>query len=178
MEVRYGQGELDAFHEVFSRNMRDLGTPVLPARFFESVCDSFPEYVRLAVVYWREMPTAAGLGFSWGSEFELTWVSSLYEFRTKYPNMLLYRSLMEQSIDEGISCFNFGRSTPGGSTHKFTRQWGGEDRQLPWLQTSTTNLEAPPTSEQTLFRVATRIWQRLPVPLTNRLGPSLSSYIP
>jgi len=178
MEVRFGREEVDAFYEVFARNMRDLGTPVLPARFFDVICGSMSEYVRLAVVYWRGVPVAGGCGFAWRDEFELTWVSSLYEYRAKYPNMLLYFSFMERAIDEGISRFNFGRCTEGSSTHKFKRQWGASDVALPWLQASTKNLEAPPTPEGTLYRTATRIWSRLPVPLTNRLGPVLSPYIP
>ena len=32
MEVRFGPSEVDAFYGVFARNMRDLGTPVLPGR--------------------------------------------------------------------------------------------------------------------------------------------------
>jgi serine/alanine adding enzyme len=34
MTVRDGSDQLDAFYSVFSRNMRDLGTPVLPRAFF------------------------------------------------------------------------------------------------------------------------------------------------
>ncbi len=35
--------ELDGFYEVFSRNMRDLGTPVYPKEFFRKILDTFPE---------------------------------------------------------------------------------------------------------------------------------------
>lgn len=178
MELRFGSDQVGAFYEVFARNMRDLGTPVLPHFFFEMVCRVLSQYVRLAVVYRRGVPVSAGLGFAWRDEFELTWVSSLYEYRAKYPNMLLYRSFMELAIDEGNSCFNFGRCTPGGSTHKFKRQWGGEDVSLPWLQVSARGRESPPSPEKRLYQVATQIWRRLPLRFTNRLGPLLSPYLP
>jgi len=37
MTARCGPGELAPFYDVFARNMRDLGTPVLPRAFFERI---------------------------------------------------------------------------------------------------------------------------------------------
>ena len=178
MQVGFGIGHLEAFYDVFARNMRDLGTPVLPRRFFEDVCRRLEKFVRVGVVFWRDIPVAAGCGFAWRDEFELTWVSSLSQYRGKYPNMLLYRSFMEKAVEEKISHFNFGRSTPGGSTHKFKRQWAATDVALPWLHGSVRGRDAPPSPEAPLYRLATRIWGRVPLPVANRLGPMLSRYLP
>ena len=41
MEVRFGNDQLLGFYEVFARNMRDLGTPVLPRAFFERIVEVF-----------------------------------------------------------------------------------------------------------------------------------------
>ena len=178
MEPRFGADQLDAFYHVFARNMRDLGTPVLPRRFFERIAERFPDEVRFAVVEWNHEPVAAGCGFRHGDDFELTWASSLREYSRQAPNMLLYWSLMRQMIEEGAARFNFGRCTPGGGTHRFKSQWGGEDWPLPWLQWSSTGTISPPDPDRPIFRLATRVWSRLPVPVTNRLGPLLSRRLP
>jgi hypothetical protein len=107
----------------------------------------------------------------------MTWASALRKYNRMAPNMLLYWSFMEKSIEMGADVFNFGRCTPGGGTHRFKRQWGGEDTALPWLEWDRHG-SGEPSAESPLYRVATRVWQHLPLPLANRVGPFLSRRIP
>lgn len=178
MEVRFGPDQLGAFYSVFARNMRQLGTPVLPRAVFERIARTLPEQALFAAVYWRGQPLAGACGFIWRGEFEITWVSSLREHDRKYPNMLLYWALMERMVQSGASVFNFGRCTPDGPTHRFKRQWGGTDVSLPWPQWSPAGLSSTPTPDSPTFKLATSVWRRLPLAITNRLGPCLSRQIP
>ena len=178
MKPQFGADQVDAFYQVFARNMRDLGTPVLSPRLFEQIARIFRSAVVFGVVYWREQPVAAGCGFVWRDEFEMTWASSLREHNSTAPNMLLYWSFMEQMIARGVRVFNFGRCTPGGGTHRFKRQWGGLDVALPWAHWSTRGKVATPSPERPLFRRATAVWQRIPLPVANRLGPILARKLP
>jgi FemAB-related protein (PEP-CTERM system-associated) len=177
-EARFGPDQAEAFYEVFTRNMRTLGTPVLPREFFVEIGKGFAEHLVFGVVYREKTPLASGCGFVWRNEFELTWVASLREYDRLYPNMLLYSSFMEEAIDRGVGIFNFGRCTPGGPTHKFKHQWGGADFLLPWPQWSPRGVTATPTPDRPRYRLAVAVWKRLPIRLTNRLGPRLSRYIP
>jgi serine/alanine adding enzyme len=177
--ARFGVEHLPAFYHVFARHMRDLGTPVLPRAFFEALPRLFPEQVRFGVVYRGDEPCAAGCGFIWRDELEMTWASSLLEYKRNAPNMLLYWAFMEQAIAEGMQTFNFGRSSPGTGPHRFKTQWGGADVPLPWLQWSRGPMKATPTPDaSTLFRMATAVWKRVPVGLATRLGPYLARKIP
>jgi hypothetical protein len=137
---------------------------------------TFGDQVEFGAIYHRGLPVAAGCGFHFGGEFEMTWASSLREANQLAPNMLLYWSFMERCIGKGRKVFNFGRCTPGGGTHRFKAQWGGREQTLPWLQwpeaTTTESPEAGP------FRLATRLWRRLPLPVANRVGPLLARRIP
>jgi FemAB-related protein (PEP-CTERM system-associated) len=178
MIATFGADQVDAFYEVFSRNMRDLGTPVLPRRFFEGLPRLFPKQVVFGAVYHGEQPVAAGCGFLWGKEFEMTWASSLREYKSKAPNMLLYWSFMEEMIRAGARTFNFGRCTPGEGTHHFKLQWGGRDLPLPWAQWSPRGLSATPSPDQPVFQLATAVWRRMPLEIANRVGPVLARRIP
>jgi FemAB-related protein (PEP-CTERM system-associated) len=178
MTALFGSDQLDAFYEVFSRNMRDLGTPVLPRRLFESMRDRLREHFVMCVIQHEGKPVAAGAGFTFGREFELTWASSLREANKLAPNMLLYWSLMEECVRREMSVFNFGRCTPGGGTHKFKLQWGGRDEPMPWSQWSPTGIAATPSPDSAKFRAAVAAWQRLPLPVADFLGPFLSRSIP
>jgi len=179
MVTRSGPDQLGAFYEVFARNMRDLGTPVLSRRFFERIAAAFPDDVLFAVVYTAGgIPVAGGCGFRWRDEFEVTWASSLREYNPSSPNMLLYSTLMEESIARGVRQFNFGRCTPGGPTHRFKQQWGGVDVDLPWAFWSRTAATGTPTPDRPMFRVATAVWSKLPMTIANGLGPMLARQLP
>ena len=178
MEVRFGADQRDAFYAVFARNMRDLGTPVLPRRFFDELARVFPREVVFCAVYYEGQPVAVGCGFVWGQEFELTWASSLREHSQRAPNMLLYWGLMQHMIERDLGVFNFGRCTPDGGTHRFKLQWGGETVPLPWLQWSSTGTAAPPSPDRPLFQMATRVWSRMPLAVANTIGPLLARSLP
>lgn len=178
MEAEFGADQLEAFYRVFRVNMRDLGTPVLPLDFFRRIVDVFGDRVEVCVVRSEDMPVAAGMGFVWGDEFEITWASALREYSRQAPNMLLYWAMMERMIERGVTAFNFGRTTPDSGTHRFKKQWGGDDVPLPWLQWSPEGVGATPNPERPLLRRAAAVWSRLPLPIANRLGPILARRLP
>lgn len=177
METRFGADQADAFYAVFSRHMRDLGTPVLPRRLFERIAEAFGERVAFGAVYRGAEPVAAGCGFLWRGEFEMTWASALREHSRAAPNMLLYWAFMEEMIRRGARAFNFGRCTPGGGTHRFKLQWGGREEPLPWAHWSRSGQDRPPDAERGVFRLAVAAWQRLPLPIANRIGPVVARRI-
>ncbi len=178
MSAVFGAEHMGAFYRVFARNMRDLGTPVLPYAFFEALVRHLGDHLVVCVVEHEGRPVAGGCGFVFGREFELTWASSLREVSRLAPNMLLYWSLMEEAIRRRLAIFNFGRCTPGGGTHRFKLQWGGKDQPLPWAQWSPSGVAGTPTPDSAKFRAAVAVWQRLPLAVTNRVGPLLSRSIP
>lgn len=178
MEVRFGQDLVGDFYSVFSRNMRDLGTPVLPRSFFEAIARVFSREAIFGAVYHNGIPVAAGAGFLWSGEYEMTWASSLREYNKLSPNMLLYWGFMEEVIRRGGTTFNFGRCTPEGGTHKFKLQWGSRDVPLPWLQWSAGAAESTPSPDSRKFQMAIAAWQRLPVGIANLIGPVISRQIP
>lgn len=177
--VRFGADQLDAFYAVFARHMRDLGTPVQSRRLFAAIVDAFGDDVWLGAAYLAERPVAAGFGFRWGDEVEMTWASALAAYSRIAPNMLLYWSFIERAAGAGITTFNFGRCTPGSGTHRFKRQWGGRDEPLWWYQAGATGAEAAtPSPDDARYRWGPLLWKHLPVPLATWLGPRIVRGIP
>jgi serine/alanine adding enzyme len=178
LTTRFGPDQREPFYEVFAQTMRDLGTPVLPRALFERIAAAFPDLVVFGVVYRGDQPLAGGCGFAWRDEFEMTWAGALRESRTLAANMLLYWAFMEQMIARAVRVFNFGRCSPGGGTHHFKRQWGGNDVPLPWCQYAPGAVRAPPSPDDAAFAWGPRLWRRLPLSIANRLGPRLVRYLP
>lgn len=179
MTARVGAEEQNAFYEVFRRNMRDLGTPVLPQSFFQALARTFADDVVFATVYSTGgLPAASACCLRWGDELEITWASTVREFNRFSPNMLLYATVMEEAIRRGVRLFNFGRSTPGGPTHRFKQQWGGSDVPLPWANWWPSPPRGHDDAAGPLMRAAVAIWKRLPLAIANRVGPKLAGRLP
>ena len=176
--VLFGRDQVAPFFEVFSRHMRDLGTPTQPLALFEAIADQFPEDAWFGCAYLGDRAIACGAGFRWGSELEMTWASSLREFNRIAPNMLLYWSFMERAIGDGLTLFNFGRCTPGGGTHKFKLQWGSRDEPLWWYDFAPSGAAVTPSADGGAFSLAQRAWQKLPLAVATALGPRVVKYIP
>jgi FemAB-related protein (PEP-CTERM system-associated) len=175
-----GGGELvDEFYQVFARNMRDLGTPVYARRLFADLARLFPQQVKLYVVRDKTTPIAASLTFGWRSLIEVPWASSLKEYRSQCPNMLLYWEMLRTAVADGFRTFDFGRSTPDEGTFQFKRQWGAEPQPMCWEYWLPAGQKLPDHSPKNpKFAAAISMWQRLPVGLTTVLGPHVVRGIP
>lgn len=178
VEVRMGPDQAEPFHRVFSRHMRDLGTPTLPLSWFTSLRDAFGDDVWFACAWLNGEPIACGAGFRWTGEFEITWASALREHASTSANMGVYWALIERASREGLSRFNFGRCTPDSPTHRFKSQWGAIDEPLYWYAKAASATASMPKQDSAKFALATRVWQKLPVSVTNALGPRLVRFIP
>lgn len=179
LEVTFGPDQVGPFHQVFARHMRDLGTPALPRRFFETVARVFGTDAWFGTAWLGGRPVAAGAGLVFDGEFEMTWAAALSEWNRISANMGLYWRFMERAVEQGLRRFNFGRCTPGGSTHRFKRQWGGRDEQLWWYQWAPGGgPAATPSPDAGAWSWGPRLWKRLPLPVATWLGPRIVRSIP
>jgi serine/alanine adding enzyme len=180
MTVRISDTEgLEDFYNVFSINMRDLGTPVYPKRFFRMILERFPRNTWIATVLHGRTPVASGFLMGFKEKLEIPWASSIRQYNRLGPNMLLYWSSLAFACDRGFRVFDFGRSTEGGSTHRFKEQWGAVPHTLHWHYWLAQEAGMPAINpDNPRYRLAIELWKRLPVPLTRILGPRLVRNIP
>jgi FemAB-related protein (PEP-CTERM system-associated) len=179
LAFRWGSGpELDAFYQVFARNMRDLGSPVHSRRWFREVLRAYGPQCRLGLVWHQDRPVGGGILLLAGASASIPWASTLREANALAPNMLLYWKFLEFTADAGYASFDFGRSTPGEGTYRFKAQWGAAPQPLAWSTVHLAGPEAIPSDHPGSARaLAERLWNRLPLPLANLLGPVVRKYV-
>lgn len=172
--------EIDPFYHVFSINMRDLGTPVYPKSFFHNIFSYFPESSRICTIYDKyEKPVASGFLLGFRDTLEIPWASSIKQYNSKSPNMLLYWSALKYACENGYKIFDFGRTTLGEGTYKFKQQWGAIPLQLYWYYWLNNNTILPDlTPKNPKYKIAIYIWKRLPIPLTKYFGPKIIRNVP
>jgi FemAB-related protein (PEP-CTERM system-associated) len=181
MSAKLGrEDELDSFYAVFSINMRDLGTPVYSKEFFRNILKEFPETTWICTVYTKlGDPAASGFLVGFKDILEIPWASSLRSYNHSGPNMLLYWNALELACERGYRYFDFGRSTPGEGTYRFKEQWGARPVQLYWHYWMRNGGHVPQLNPKNpKYRMAIKIWQRLPVSLTKLIGPGIVKNLP
>ncbi len=171
---------LDDFHKIFSRNMRDLGTPALGKKVFKNILQTFPEDAFIVVVYTAtRKAVAASFLVKYRDTLEIPWASSLREFNRFSPNMLLYWESMRLAIQQQCQKFDFGRCTPGGGTYRFKKQWGAREEKLFWYYILPDSQPLPEINpDNPKYDLLIKAWQRLPVWVTKLIGPSIIRNIP
>jgi hypothetical protein len=86
--------------------------------------------------------------------------------------------MLEFACDEGYRTFDFGRSTPGEGTYRFKEQWGALAAPLHWYVLSTNGTPSEPLeSPAERFKLAARLWSKLPLAVTRVLGPRIRKHI-
>ncbi|HSJ65285.1 MAG TPA: FemAB family XrtA/PEP-CTERM system-associated protein [Gemmatimonadaceae bacterium] len=179
VEIRFGHDQVEPFYRVFSQHMRDLGTPVMPRAWFEAIAETFGDAAWFGCAWLGAEPVACGAGFRWGNEVEITWAAALRAHSRIAPNMALYWAFIERAVLDGARAFNFGRCTPGSSTHRFKRQWGTRDESLWWYGASRQGAPAAtPSPSDGAYAWGPRIWRRLPERVATVLGPRIVRGIP
>lgn len=175
-----GGGELLAdFYEVYRRNMRALGSPPLPAAFFEWIAGRFQLQVRICAVADGDRCVAAGFLIGHRTTLEVPWAACRPEYRASAANMLLYWTMIRTAIESGYRTFDMGRSSAGSGSHRFKEQWGGISQPLEWRYWQRRPEPLPSyTHGNGQFALARQVWRRLPLWMTQTLGRRLIRHIP
>lgn len=181
VEVRHGGAELvDEFYSVFAANMRDLGTPVYPKQFFETVVDRASDTCRLIVLTRRGKAAAAAVLITYRQTTEIPWAACIGDAKRVGCNMRLYWEALCAAIGMGSSRFDFGRTTVDSGTYRFKKQWGAQPSALYWHRCENRRPKrggAEVRVKSTQERMMS-VWQRLPLSIANRVGPIVSPYLP
>jgi serine/alanine adding enzyme len=170
---------LPIFHQIFAVNMRNLGTPVYARQFFAEQLRRLGDRIRILTIWDDKTPVAAAFLTAHHDKLELPWSASLSTARKKYSHVFLYWTFIEKAIEEGFRKIDLGRCSPGSGTHEFKQHWNPVERPLHWVYWRAGGGPLQTLSgDNPKFKLATAIWQLLPLEIANRLGPKLVRGIP
>jgi FemAB-related protein (PEP-CTERM system-associated) len=178
--VDNNQKQIDDFYQIFSINMRKLGSPVHSKKWFESLIKHYADHIFLSVVYSEGNPVGAGIVLRNGSKISIPWASTVADYNRLAPNMMLYWSLLQYVCELGCTEFDFGRSTYDEGTYKFKRQWGAVPVPLVWSNLARSdNVDNHKTDENIskIRSVVEKTWSKLPLGVTTIIGPIIRKHI-
>jgi FemAB-related protein (PEP-CTERM system-associated) len=165
---------LNEFYRIYTRNMRDLGSPPHSMRFFQLILRSFPESARLFVVRLADRPVAASFTLTDPQAMRVPWAGSDWRCSDLSPNMLLYWSMLQDACRRSAPSFDFGRSTRDSGTYRFKTQWGSHEVPLYWHYLLAQGRQMPQLRpDNPKYRLIAACWRRLPVSVVRALGPRI-----
>lgn len=169
---------LGAFYDVYSQSVRNLGTPVFPRRLFAAALERFPDARILAVR--REGTTLSAVLTLYHRDAVMPYYGGATREGIRYAtNDFMYWSLLLDGMERGYRVFDFGRSKRGTGSYDFKRHWGFEPTPLAYQYRMAPGRAMPDLSPRNpRFSLAIRIWQRLPLRITQWIGPSIVRYFP
>ena len=180
--MRGGTEMLADFFDVYSRNMRDLGSPSHSKRFFQKLLEALGDRAAIYCTQLDGKTVGAGIVLDNRPSLDIPWASSLREYNRLCVNHALYWRILSDACDEGYQWFHFGRSTIGSGQHRFKKQWGAEEKPLAWLCYPARQEEARDgrntATLRSKFSIAEKLWRKLPLWMSTRLGPRIIRHVP
>ncbi len=162
-------------YRIYSESVRNLGTPVFPARYFRILREVFGKDCRVLMVQHQGRDIAGVMSFYFRDEVLPYYGGSLPVARSLKGNDFMYWELMRRSAEEGIRVFDYGRSKKGTGSYSFKKNWGFEPEPLHYayhLVKAKAIPEVNPTNPR--YQLFIRAWKKLPLPVANTLGPLLA----
>lgn len=166
---------IDRFFAAYSESVRNLGTPVFSKRYFAILKDVFGETCEILSVERQGRVIASVMSFYFRDEVLPYYGGGTEEARDLKGNDFMYWEVMRRATEKGVRVFDYGRSKVGTGSYRFKTHWGFEPQPLAYeyeLVKSKTVPEINPLNPKYRYFIAA--WQRLPLPVSNLVGPWIS----
>ncbi|NWK95574.1 FemAB family PEP-CTERM system-associated protein [Sphingobium lactosutens] len=161
-------------HHVYATSVRNLGTPVFPARLFRAVLDRFAADADILVVREGERPVSAVLSLYHNGRVMPYWGGGIGDARRLRSNELMYFRLMEHGRARGMTLFDFGRSKAGSGQAGWKKSFGFEPRPIVYHSWSADGRERDIDPGSTKYQRRIEYWKKLPLPVANLVGPLIA----
>jgi FemAB-related protein (PEP-CTERM system-associated) len=174
-----GLDQLGDFYKLFTYSMKRLGTPVFPCALFENLMQEFEGKVDLLLVYSNAKPLAGVFSFIFRDVILPYYAGASAEAAPLAANNFMYWELMKRASAKGIRHFDFGRSKKGTGAYAFKTQWSMNIEPLDYQVHLVRRKDLPNFSPlNPNFELATRLWRKMPLPLTAWIGPRVVRWFP
>ena len=162
-------------YNVYAESVRNLGTPVFSALYFDILKDTFGEACEMLVVRDGSKIISGVVTFYFRDTVAPYYAGGTPEARRVGAYDFMYWDIMRRAGSAGRKLFDFGRSKRGTGAFDFKKNWGFEPHPLCYEYYLRRGTDLPNLSPlNPKYQRFIRLWRRLPLLAANRLGPLLA----
>ncbi len=172
------QGALNSFFDIYSTSVRNLGTPVFPKKFFRQLKETFADDCEILTIREGDKDVSALMTFYHKDEVLPYYGGGLPEARELKSMDFMYWDLLCRAARRQLRIFDFGRSKKESGPYHYKRHWGFEPEDLFYefyLVKAKTVPDLSPLNPK--YQLFIRLWKKLPLRLSQWLGPFVSKYV-
>lgn len=177
MDSRF-DGDIEPFYEAYSTSVRNLGTPVFSKKYFQILRQTFKDQCDVLSIRKDGQMVSSVMSFYFRDQVLPYYGGGSVLARTLKGNDFMYWQLMCSASQRGCRVFDYGRSKAGTGPFSFKKNWGFEPQPLHYEYYLVKAKEMPelnPTNPK--YALMIRCWKKLPLKLSQWLGPFLSKYL-
>lgn len=163
----------DHYH-VYAQSVRNLGTPVFPARLFREMLALFGDRADITVIYDEDRPVSAVFTLYHGDIVMPFWGGGVADARRLRSNELMYYRLMGHGRARSMATFDFGRSKANSGQAAWKKSFGFTPRPLVYHDWSSVGAVRDINPDSAKYQRRIELWKRLPLPVANLIGPFIS----
>ncbi len=170
--------KIDEFFHAYSTSVRNLGTPVFSKRYFNELRQEFGDDCELVSVKKDGELHCALMSFYHKDTVLPYYGGGLPESRQSKAMDYMYFEQMCRAGRKGFKKYDFGRSKKETGPYNYKRHWGFEETPLHYqyfLVKSDTLPDLNPLNPK--YRLMVETWQKLPLWLSQLLGPLVSKFL-
>lgn len=172
IETGRDRRDLDWHYAVYAESVRNLGTPVFPKALMASVIGAFGGDADILTVLSTGRPVASVLSVYHNGAVMPYWGGGVWDARRLRANDVMYYALMNHARRHGCTHFDFGRSKTGSGAYAFKKNWGFEPKPMAYaIHTADGQEPRDVNPNSPKYKAQIALWQKLPLPVANRLGP-------
>ncbi len=163
--------DLSFFYSINFLTTKRLGLPCHPYLFFRNIFAKAPANAELYIAELNKVPIAGIICFKYKDTIEYAYGASDRRYLGCHANHLLVWQAIRDGYRSGYRYFDFGRTS---SAHegllRYKKHWGGERKLLHnHYYPGVPNLISG-NGNGIKYRLVTKMWQRLPLPLARFLN--------
>jgi len=167
-------GGVERFFAAYAESVHRLGTPVFSRRYFQVLREVFGPDCEVLTVTQDGGLVASVISFYFRDEVLPYYGGGTERAREVAGNDFMYWELMRRACERGIRVFDYGRSKRGTGSFDFKKNWGFEPQPLHYEYLLVRGKRVPEHNPlNPRYRLLIKLWQRLPLPLANLIGPHI-----
>ena len=170
--------QVDEFFYAYSTSVRNLGTPVFSKAYFKELRKEFGSDCELVSIKKDGELHCALMSFYHKDTVLPYYGGGLPESRQSKAMDYMYFDQMCRAGSKGYKKYDFGRSKNGTGPYNYKRHWGFEDTPLHYqyyLVKATDLPDLNPLNPK--YQLMVKTWQKLPLWLSQIVGPLVSKFL-
>ncbi len=162
---------LTVFNELNQKTHKKVGVPAHPFIFLKNIYQKMQENMELYLAEIGGKIIAGVFTLNFKDTILYAYGASDEKYLKYYPNNLLIWKAIEDGCKNGYKYFDFGRASQDNiGLIEFKKRWGSEEKKLFYyyypkkIKTLSTNRES------SKYKIATSVWKKMPVQLSESLS--------